>query len=194
MDIRGGMIVVNDRPVMAVKDAVGGQEGGIPPRSYSATVRHETTKSYSFAAHFVEVEVDIETGQVEVKQVVAVHEVGKAIHPLNVEGQIEGGIQQGIGHSLTEDYVIDSTTGRSLNASFVDYKMLLSMDMPPIKTIVLEEAPDPLGPFGAKGVGEDPIIAIGPAIANAVYDAIGIRMRELPITPERVLRALGKLG
>ena len=105
-------------------------------------------------------------------------------------GQIEGGIQQGIGHTLTEDHVIDPATGRSLNAGFVDYKMPLSMDMPPIRTILLETAPDPGGPFGAKGVGEDPIIAIGPAIANAVYDAIGVRFRHYPITPEQVLAGL----
>ena len=81
-------------------------------------------------------------------------------------------------------------TGRPLNPSFVDYKMPLSMDMPPIETVILETQPDLGGPFGAKGVGEDPIIAIGPAIANAVYNAIGVRIRELPITPEKVLQAL----
>jgi xanthine dehydrogenase molybdenum-binding subunit len=110
-----------------------------------------------------------------------------------VEGQIEGGLQQGIGHSLTEDLVIDKETGRALNAGFVDYKMPLSLDMPKIRTIILEEAPDPGGPFGAKGVGEDPIMAIGPAIANAVSDAIGVRIRELPITPEKVLKALKEI-
>jgi len=81
-------------------------------------------------------------------------------------------------------------SARSLNPSFVDYKMPLSMDMPPIKTVILETAPDPGGPYGAKGVGEDPIIAIGPAIANAVYDAIGVRFRHYPITPEQVLEKL----
>ena len=112
------------------------------------------------------------------------------IHPVAAAGQIEGGIQQGIGHTLTEDYVIDEKTGRSLNAGFVDYKMPLSLDMPPIRTIMLETAPDPGGPFGAKGVGEDPIIAIGPAIANAVYNAIGVRFRHYPITPDQVVQAL----
>jgi xanthine dehydrogenase molybdenum-binding subunit len=112
------------------------------------------------------------------------------IHPIGAAGQIEGGIQQGIGHTLTEEYLVDLTTGQFLNPSFVDYKMPLSMDMPPIRTIILETAPHPGGPFGAKGVGEDPIIAIGPAIANAVYDAIGVRFRHYPITPEQVLQAL----
>jgi xanthine dehydrogenase molybdenum-binding subunit len=155
-----------------------------------ALASHEPEVAHSFAAHFVEVEVDTETGQVFVRQVVAVHEVGRVINRQGVEGQIEGGIQQGIGHTLTEDLVLDMGTGRPLNPSFADYKMPLSMDMPSIKVIILEEAPDPLGPFGAKGVGEDPIIAIGPAIVNAIYDAIGIRFHEFPVTPEKVLRAL----
>ncbi|HSM58356.1 MAG TPA: xanthine dehydrogenase family protein molybdopterin-binding subunit [Candidatus Sulfomarinibacteraceae bacterium] len=190
--VRQGQVFVRGAPdqAIAVGDVVKGDEGGITPRSLVASATYETTKAYSYAAHVVEVEVDTETGQVEVKQVIAVHEIGKAINPIGVEGQIEGGIQQGIGHSLTEDLVIDPETGRALNASFVDYKMPLSMDMPTIKPIILEEAPDGDGPFGAKGVGEDPIIAIGPAIGNAVYDALGVRIRELPITPDKVLRAL----
>jgi xanthine dehydrogenase molybdenum-binding subunit len=81
-------------------------------------------------------------------------------------------------------------TGRSLNANFVDYKMPLSMDMPEIRTVILETAPDPGGPFGAKGVGEDPIVAIGPAICNAIHDAIGVRFHHYPIKPEQVLQAL----
>jgi xanthine dehydrogenase molybdenum-binding subunit len=164
--------------------------GGDSPRTLIASATHEAEVAYSFAAHFAEVEVDTETGQIEVKQVVAVHEVGRAVNPKGVEGQIEGGIQQGIGHTLTEDMVVDARTGRTLNASFVDYKMPLALDMPRIKVIILEVSPDIGGPFGAKGVGEDPIMAIGPAVANAVYDAIGVRFTALPITPERVLRAL----
>jgi xanthine dehydrogenase molybdenum-binding subunit len=127
---------------------------------------------------------------VKVIRVVAVHEVGKAINPMGVEGQIEGGLQQGIGHTLTEDLIVDPKTGRTLNANLVDYKMLTSLDMPQTKVVILELAPDPGGPFGAKGVAEDPLLAIGPAIANAVADAIGVRIREYPITPEKVLRAL----
>ena len=89
---------------------------------------------------------------------------------------------------------MDGRSGKILNAGFVDYKMPLSVDMPAIKTIILEEAPDPGGPFGAKGIGEDPIMAIGPAVANAVYDAIGVRFRDLPITPEMVLAGLKGKG
>jgi xanthine dehydrogenase molybdenum-binding subunit len=192
LELRNGCVVVRGVPSrsMAIRELVQGGPGGKSPRTLVGSATYEPTKGYSFAAHFVEVEVDTQTGQVRLCQVVAVHEVGKVINPIGVQGQIEGGLQQGIGHSLTEDLVIDPNTGRALNASFVDYKMPLALDMPPIKTIILEVAPDPGGPYGAKGVGEDPIIAIGPAIANAVYDAIGVRLRHLPITPERVLAAL----
>jgi xanthine dehydrogenase molybdenum-binding subunit len=190
LEIRSGKITVkgSDRS-LSVKDAVSPKKG-IPSAELAASATYRPTKSYSFAAHFVEVQVDTETGQIDVLQVVPVHEIGKVIHPVAAAGQIEGGIQQGIGHTLTEDYVIDPANGRSLNPGFVDYKMPLSLDMPPIRTILLETAPDPGGPFGAKGVGEDPIIAIGPAIANAVYDAIGVRFRHYPITPEQVLAGL----
>ncbi len=190
LEVREAIISVkgSDRRI-SVKDAVSPKKG-VPTVQLIASATYTPTKSYSFAAHFVEVEVDVETGQVDVLQVVAVHELGRVIHPVAAAGQIEGGIQQGIGHTLTEDYVIDPATGRSLNAGFVDYKMPLSLDMPPIRTIMLETAPDPGGPFGAKGVGEDPIIAIGPAIANAVYHAIGVRFRHYPITPDQIVSEL----
>ena len=167
-----------------------GPSRGVPAANILGHGTYEPTKSYSFAAHFVELTVDTETGLVQVDRVVPVHDVGKVIHPIAAQGQIEGGIQQGIGHTLTEDYIVDTETGRSLNAGLVDYKMPLSMDMPDIDTVILEAAPDPGGPWGAKGVGEDPIIAIGPAIANAIHDAIGVRFRHYPITPEDILNAL----
>src|SRR5215212_10768152 len=190
LEVRHGIITIkgSDRS-MSVREAISPKKG-LPTAQLIASSTYTPTKSYSFAAHFVEVQVDTETGQIDVLQVVPVHELGKVIHPVAAAGQIEGGIQQGIGHALYEDYQIDMTTGRSLNANFVDYKMPLAMDMPPIRTIILETAPDPGGPFGAKGVGEDPIVAIGPAIANAVYDAIGVRFRHYPIRPEHVLQPL----
>ena len=193
LHVRDGVISVlgTDRSI-TVRDAVCAKKG-IPAAQFVGSATYHPTKSYSFAAHFVEVQVDTETGQIEVKQVVPVHEIGKVIHPVGAAGQIEGGIQQGIGHTLYEDYQIDLRTGRSLNANFVDYKMPLSMDMPPIRTVILETAPDPGGPFGAKGVGEDPIVAIGPAIANAIFDAIGVRFRHYPIKPEQVLQGLAEL-
>ena len=191
LEVAQGFIQVRGVPGrgITVRECVG-PKPGIPAAHLVGSGSYMPTKSYSFAAHFVEVEVDTGTGQIDVCQVVPVHEIGKVIHPVAAAGQIEGGIQQGIGHTLTENHEIDPVTGRSLNASFVDYKMPLSMDMPPIRTIILETAPDPGGPWGAKGVGEDPIIAIGPAIANAIYDAIGVRFRHYPITPEQVLEGL----
>ncbi|CAG9170956.1 xanthine dehydrogenase family protein molybdopterin-binding subunit [Cupriavidus pinatubonensis] len=193
LTLTAGVIAVRDRdgPTLTVREAVMPRKG-IPAAQLVGTATYHPTKSYSFAAHFVQVEVDTETGFITVKQVVPVHDVGKVIHPVAAAGQIEGGIQQGIGHTLYEDYQIDMRTGRSLNANFVDYKMPLAMDMPEIHTIILEAAPDPGGPFGAKGVGEDPIVAIGPAISNAVFDAIGVRFRHYPIRPEQVLQALAK--
>lgn len=195
MDLSEGEVFLVAEPdrSMTVSEAMGPSRG-IPAANIVANGTYEPTKSYSFAAHFTEVDVDTETGIVEVKRVVPVHDVGRVIHPIAAQGQIEGGIQQGIGHTLTEDYVIDKKTGRSLNAGLVDYKMPLSMDMPDIETIILEAAPDPGGPWGAKGVGEDPIIAIGPSIANAIHDAIGVRFHHYPITPEDILKALREKG
>ena len=191
LEVRAGVIrrAPNVECSISVRDLMAPTKG-IPSAHLVGQGTYSPTKSYSFAAHFAEVQVDIETGQVEVLQVVPVHEVGRIVHPLAAEGQVEGGVQQGIGHTLSENHEIDAVTGRSLNASFVDYKMPLAMDMPPIRTILLESAPDPGGPFGAKGIGEDPIIAIGPAIANAIFDAIGVRFRHYPITPEQVLQGL----
>jgi xanthine dehydrogenase molybdenum-binding subunit len=190
IEVRDGIVSVKgtDRSV-SVRDVMMAKRG-IPAPQFVGSATYHPTKSYSFAAHFVEVAVDIETGAVKVLQVVPVHEVGKVIHPVAAAGQIEGGIQQGIGHTLYEDFQIDLKTGRSLNPNFVDYKMPLSMDMPMIRTVLLETAPDPGGPWGAKGIGEDPIVAIGPAIANAIYDAIGVRFHHYPIKPEQVLAAL----
>lgn len=186
-----GIITVAGKPgqSLTLHQAMGASRG-IPAEHLIASGSYMPTKSYSFAAHFVEVAVDTETGLIECRKVMPVHDVGRVIHPIAAQGQIEGGIQQGLGHTLTEDFLIDRSNGRPLNAGLVDYKMPLSMDMPEIQTVILEAAPDPGGPWGAKGVGEDPIIAIGPAIANAVYDAIGVRFHHYPITPEDVLAGL----
>lgn len=142
-----------------------------------------------YAAQFAEVEVDTETGVIEVLKVVAAHDVGTAINPAVVEGQIEGAVQQGIGYALIEEYRYNSQTGQPLNPNFSDYKILTSVDMPQVETILVEASCE-TGPFGAKSVGESGLVATAAAIANAVYDAIGIRFKELPITPEKVLAAL----
>lgn len=140
-------------------------------------------------AVFAEVEVDTETGEVKLLKVVLAHDIGRAINPMTVEGQLEGGIVQGIGYALTEDYLINKDTGVLETDNFPSYKIPSSLDLPEIEVIVIEQ-PVASGPYGAKSVGESPMNAIAPAIANAVYDAVGIRVKDLPITPEKVLKAL----
>jgi CO/xanthine dehydrogenase Mo-binding subunit len=143
---------------------------------------------YTFGAQIVEVEVDEVTGKVEVVNVWSAHDVGRAINPGAVEGQIQGGVVQGLGYGLFEEMVWDS--GRLANPSFMDYKIPGAADVPLNIDAIIIENPESTHPFGAKGVGEPPIVGVAPAIANAVKDAIGVRVRRLPITPERVLRGI----
>lgn len=139
-------------------------------------------------AHFAEVEVDTELGQVRVIKVAAVHDVGKAINPMIVEGQIEGGVLMGIGYALSEEIKYDEK-GKQLHDSFHKYMLATADDTPEIDVMIVE-ANDPTGPFGAKGVGETGLVPTAAAIANAVYDATGIRFFEIPLTEEKVYRAL----
>ena len=141
--------------------------------------------TYAFATHLAEVEVDVETGKVRVNRVIASHDVGKAIHPKNVIGQIMGGIAMGTGFALMEEFVPGETT------SFVNYLIPTSKDVPEVIPIIVEEK-EPTGPFGAKGVGEPALIPSAPAILNAIADAIGERIYHLPANLERVLEAVRK--
>jgi xanthine dehydrogenase molybdenum-binding subunit len=138
--------------------------------------------------HFAEVEVDTETGQVKVIRVAAAHDVGKAINPVIVEGQIEGGVLQGVGYAVSEEIVHDAK-GRPLHNSLHKYLLPTAEDIPEIDAIIVE-ASDPSGPFGAKGVGETGLVPTAGAIANAVYNATGVRFYEIPMTEEKVFRAL----
>ncbi|MFB9677386.1 molybdopterin cofactor-binding domain-containing protein [Streptosporangium vulgare] len=149
--------------------------------------RANLSPTYSFAAHGAEVEVDRRTGKVTVVDYVAAHDVGRAINPTMVEGQIIGGAVHGIGGALGEEVV--RTDGRVANPAFVNYALPRAADVPPIRPVIVE-GHDDAGPYGAKSVGEIPIIPPGAAIANAVYDAVGVRVRELPITPDKILTAL----
>ncbi len=142
--------------------------------------------TYGFAAQFAEVEVDITLGTVRVLSVHAAHDVGRAINPTQVEGQIHGGIAQGLGLALMEEYV----SGRTDNLH--DYLIPTVGDMPQMITHLIED-PEPLGPYGAKGVGEPALVATAPAILNAIYHAAGVRMMQVPATPDRVLAALREL-
>jgi CO/xanthine dehydrogenase Mo-binding subunit len=147
--------------------------------------------TYAFGTHGVEVEVDKETGQVKILKYIAAHDVGRAINPMLLEGQVYGGATMGIGYALTERLILKD--GKVMNPNFLDYKMLTAKDVPNIETIVIETN-DPFGPFGAKGIGEPGLVPTAPAIANAIYDAVGVRIKDLPITPEKVLAALKEKG
>jgi xanthine dehydrogenase molybdenum-binding subunit len=142
----------------------------------------------SFATHIVDVEIDPDTGKATVLRYTAVQDVGKAIHPSYVEGQIQGGVAQGIGWALNEEYWYDKD-GRMANSSFLDYRMPTALDVPMIDPVFVE-VPNPGHPFGVRGVGEVPIVPPCAAIANAIYRAAGIRLRTLPMNPGRVLEAL----
>ncbi|MFA5060313.1 MAG: molybdopterin cofactor-binding domain-containing protein [Candidatus Omnitrophota bacterium] len=143
--------------------------------------------SYGFEAQIAEVEVNKETGEVKILKMWDAHDIGKAINPQSVEGQIEGSIAMGIGYTFYED--LKFKNGRVVNPNFANYRLPKSIGTVPIETIMIETN-DPEGPFGAKGMGEASLLPTSAAIANAIHDAVGIRMKELPITPDKVLKAL----
>jgi 4-hydroxybenzoyl-CoA reductase alpha subunit len=151
--------------------------------------------TYSYTAAVVEVEVDTETGIIEISRVTIAHDIGRSLNPVLVEGQVIGSVYMGIGEALMEEHTTrrlapklsDALVHR--NPSMLDYKSLTMHDMPEVCVEIIEE-PDPNGPFGAKEVGQGPLLPIMPAIANAVYDAVGVRIDELPITPDKILKAL----
>ena len=141
-----------------------------------------------FTTHICDVEVDRETGYVKILRYTAIQDVGRAIHPSYVEGQMQGGVAQGVGWALNEEYVYDKD-GRLENPGFLDYRVPVASDMPMIDTVMIE-VPNPRHPFGARGVGEVPIVPPMAAVANAVADATGIRMRDLPISPPKLRAAI----
>lgn len=152
------------------------------------TGRGEPYATYSFATQWAEVEVDTETGEVTVLKIVAAHDVGKAINPQMVEGQIEGGCVMGLGYALMEEVVVEE--GTIVNPGFSNYLIPTMEDAPAITSLIVEEQEES-GPFGAKGVGEPPLIPTAPAILNAVSNALGVCITTLPLTPEKILAALG---
>ncbi len=143
--------------------------------------------TYSFQAFVVQLRVDLETGRVRVDDVWAAHDCGKALNPIAVEGQIEGSVHMGLGQVLSEEFRF--LGGSVRNPSLLDYRTLSATETPRIHPILVETN-DPEGPFGAKECGEGPLLPVLPAVANAIYDAIGVRFYELPITADRVWRAL----
>ncbi len=143
-----------------------------------------------FGTHVCDVEVDEETGHVKILRYTVVQDVGKAIHPSYVEGQMQGGASQGIGWALNEEYIYNHD-GKLENPGFLDYRIPVASDLPMIDTIIVE-VPNPRHPFGVKGVGEVPIVPPMAAVAGAIADATGIHLTDLPMSPPRLLKAINK--
>jgi len=144
----------------------------------------------TFGVQVAEVAVDVETGEVRVERVVAIHDVGRVINPLGARSQVEGGVIQGIGHTLSEERLLDPATGSVLTRTLDAYRIPTIADVPEIVTDLVDVPDAHLTNLGSKGLGEPPIIPTAAAVANAVANAIGVRLRHVPMTPARVLEAL----
>ncbi len=196
LEISNGEIRERSRPEVCrtVPDILGELDDYMVVGTGSRGPNPDDKELRTFGAQFAEVEVDTLTGKVDVLRVYAVHEVGRVINPLALGSQIEGGVIQGLGFATTEERYVDGPTGKVLNANLEEYKVPTSMDIPLIEHEALDQVDVEANSIGAKGVGEPPIIPTAAAIANAVYDAVGVRIRDLPITPARVLEALEREG
>jgi CO/xanthine dehydrogenase Mo-binding subunit len=163
---------------------------GLEPLDFNTGIGNGGT-SYSFTAQLAKVGVDMETGKVKVTDFVIAHDAGRPLNPIGAEGQNEGGAIQGLGQTIYEDFIMDK--GKTLNPTFLDYKMPRSTDVPDIKVIdIITDDPD--GPFGAKEASEGSIVSAPPAVVSAIHDATGIWFTELPITPEKIVKALKEKG
>ncbi|WP_454815534.1 molybdopterin-dependent oxidoreductase [Labrys neptuniae] len=181
-------LALADLPTNELGYALSTEQTFDPPTSpLDADGQGEPYALYGFGAHMAEIEVDCELGTIKVLKITATHDVGRAINPTLVEGQIEGGVAQGLGLALMEEF----HPGRGENLH--DYLIPTIGDVPPVETILIEDA-SPVGPFGAKGVGEQALIPTAPAILNALHDAAGIRLRRVPATPDRVRAAILERG
>ena len=192
--------------VMTIKDAIKGYQYADLPMpivgrgSWMAPTDEPTTlfeqdgnfaPNYSFMTQAAEIEVDLVTGQVKLLRMVTAHDCGRPINPMLVEGQLEGSVVGGMGQALYEDVIVEK--GQVMNPSFLDYGFPTFLEMPQIETIGVE-TDDPIGPFGAKEAGEGTQLSPAPAIVNAIYDAIGVDFMELPVTPEKILKAMEEKG
>ena len=180
-----------DQQPMSLADIAASADKTGGPLSESATLNAKGAGP-GFAVNICDVEVDKETGKVDVLRFTALQDVGKAIHPAYVEGQMEGGAVQGIGWALNEEYIFNAD-GVLENPGFLDYRMPVASDLPMIDTVIVE-VPNPGHPYGVRGVGEPPICAPMPAVTTAVNNAIGGRLTDLPLSPPRVLAEIQTLG
>lgn len=197
----GGQVWVRSNPSikMSMSDAVAicKRRGTVPVGSASYTSQNlpldpetgqgEPWQAYVFGTQIAEVEVDTGTGEVQVLGIWAAHDVGRAINPQGIEAQIEGGVVMGLGYAVMEEYTLDQ--GVPKGPGFSKYILPTSLDIPEIRSVIIED-PDPRSPLKAKGIGEPAMLATAPAIINAIYDAVGVRITSLPASPERVLAAI----
>lgn len=190
LDVRGGEVFFIEDPSrkLAVRDVVAYANNPIIGRG--AHVHPRDFERVAFAAHAAEIEVDTVTGTISVIKYAAAHDVGKAINPFGVEQQIEGGVIMGIGQALTEQLLIDKATGLPVNDNILDYKVLSIKDVPEKIDIVMVENAKSYGVFGAHGIGEPPIAPVASTIMNALYNAVGVWVEDIPMTRDRVLAAL----
>ena len=167
------------------------QRAGVAPLEVEASVSPGSMDHIvnSFGAHFAEVEVDLETGEVRVLRYVAAHDSGRILNPNLAVNQVEGGVSQMLGFTLSEEMLTDGRNGATLNASYLEHKSPTIMEYPATE-VIFADIVDPIGPFGAKALGEPPSIGVAPAVVNAIYNAIGIRIQDLPATPDRIVNAI----
>ena len=197
LDLQDGIVVSwQDASLrLALADIVTSAQRGSgsgPQRDLMATASFESQDAIdSYAADFCEVEVDLESGGIRVIDFLAVHNSGRVINPMLFEGQVHGGIQMGLGYALSEEMIIDPETGAVKNPHFKKYRMFKASDMPATIRVMTVEDPEEAGPFGAKSIGECATDAVAPTVVNAVNHALGVELREVPLTPARILAALG---
>jgi 4-hydroxybenzoyl-CoA reductase subunit alpha len=211
IELRGDSVFVKGYPeknlsfsdaVLLCQQALGGkpvigegfynpeEEGVLDIKALCERGEGNYSPTYSFGAQVAEVEVDRQSGEIRVQRVTAAHDCGRAINPMAVEGQLEGSVAMGLGYAFTEEVITED--GLMMNSSFLDYKLPLSVDVPVMESIPIESN-DPMGPYGAKESGEGPISPTAPALINAIHHATGVWIKELPVTPEKLLRAIERL-
>lgn len=190
-DVRDGFLFLKSDPGKKVSYSQAVRATGKSQIMAEETFSCHQMEDTCFATHVAEVQVDPERGYVEVLRITAAHDIGFAINPAAAEGQIEGGILQGVGFTLLEE--IQRSEGKVINPTLTDYKLCTSVDAPEIVTLLIEGAAG-AGPFQAKAIGEIPTCPVGPAVANAIFDAVGVRITDLPITGEKIVKALKESG
>lgn len=198
LDLSGGKIIRKDQPESVVLDLQDlaldsyyhKERGGQLTAEVSSKTR---TNAPSYGCTFVDLEVDIEMCAVTIKQIINVHDAGKIIHPLSAEGQVHGGMAMGVGMALFEELLVDPESGWIYNGNLLDYKIPTCMDIPNLESAFVETF-DPTSPYGNKSLGEPPIISQGPAIRNAIWDATGVKINEMPMTPKILFKHFKNAG